>query len=134
MEAVLAWLNANPGWFLILDNIDAEPALAAAHRLLGRLTGGHVVLTSRLGRFPRGVERLDMDVLDPDAAAAFLLEATSGGRRPAAEDAAQARALAEDLGGLALALEMAAATIEARGLNIAAYRTLWQGNRKRVVG
>ena len=134
MEAALAWLNANPGWFLILDNIDAEPALEAAHRLLGRLTGGHVVLTSRLVRFPRGVERLDLDVLTLDDAAAFLLDATAGGRRQAADDAAEVRALAAELGRLALALEMAAATIEARGLSFAAYRALWQGNRARVVG
>src|ERR1019366_2912794 len=37
-------------------------------------------------------------------------------------------------GQLALALEMAAATIEARGLGFAVYRTLWQGNRARVIG
>jgi tetratricopeptide (TPR) repeat protein len=134
MEAALAWLNANPGWFLILDNIDTEPALDAANRLLGRLQGGHVVLTSRLARFPRGVERLDLDVLSLDDAAAFLLEATENGRRKATDDAAQARALAEELGKLALALEIAAATIEARGLGFASYRTLWQGNRARVVG
>jgi hypothetical protein len=29
MEAALAWLNANAGWFLILDNIDTDPALDA---------------------------------------------------------------------------------------------------------
>jgi tetratricopeptide (TPR) repeat protein len=133
VEAAIDWLNANPGWFLILDNIDSEPALAAAHRLLGRLSGGHAVLTSRLARFPRGVERLDLDVLDLDDAADFLLEATQG-RRHAADDAAQARTLAEALGQLALALEMAAATIEACGLSFAGYQTLWQGNRKRVVG
>jgi hypothetical protein len=95
MEAALAWLNANPGWFLILDNIDSEPALDAANRLLGRLQGGHVVLTSRLARFPRGVERLDLDVLSVDDAANFLLAATETGRRKAADDAAQAWALAE---------------------------------------
>ncbi len=134
MEAALAWLNANPGWFLILDNIDTEPALDAANRLLGRLQGGHVVLTSRLARFPRGVERLDLDVLSLDDAAAFLLAATETSRHKAAEDPAQARALAEELGQLALALEMAAATIEARGLGFGAYRALWQGNRARVVG
>jgi tetratricopeptide (TPR) repeat protein len=133
VEAVLDWLNANPRWFLILDNIDSEPALAAAHRLLGRLSGGHVVMTSRLTRFPRGVERLDLDVLTPDDATDFLLAATAG-RHRSADDAAQARVLAAALGGLALALEMAAATIEARGLGFAAYQALWQGNRKRVVG
>ena len=133
VEAVLDWLNTNPGWLLILDNIDSDPALAAAYRLLGRLRGGHVVLTSRLTRFPRGVERLDLDVLTLDDAADFLLAATAG-RRRADDDAAQARGVAEALGGLALALEMAAATIEARGLNFAGYQMLWQGNRKRVVG
>ena len=135
MEAVLAWLNAHPGWLLILDNVDSAAALEAANRLLGRLQGGHVVLTSRLAAgFARGVERLDLDVLSLDDAAAFLLAATEGGRPKAADDAAQARTLAEELGRLALALEMAAATIEARGLGFAAYRALWQGNRARVVG
>jgi len=136
MEAALAWLNTNPGWLLILDNVDTDLAMAAANRLLGRLHGGHVVLTSRLAAgFARGVERLDLDLLTPDDAAAFLLEATDSSRPKAPDDATQARALAaEDLGQLALALEMAAATIEARGLGFAAYRALWQGNRKRVVG
>jgi tetratricopeptide (TPR) repeat protein len=135
MEAALAWLNANPGWFLILDNIDSDPALGAANRLLGRLQGGHVVLTSRLtAGFARGVERLDLDVLSLDDAAAFLLEATGTGRRKAVDDTAQARGLAAELGQLALALEMAAATIEARELGFAAYRALWQGNRARVIG
>jgi tetratricopeptide (TPR) repeat protein len=134
MEAALAWLNANPGWFLILDNIDSEPALGAANRLLGRLQGGHVVLTSRLASFPRGIERLDLDVLPLDDAADFLLAATEGGRCKAVDDAVQARALSEELGQLALALEMAAATIEARGLGFAAYRALWLGNRARVIG
>src|SRR5271165_6223779 len=97
VEAVLDWLNTHPVWLLILDNIDSQPALDHAHRLLGRLTGGHVVLTSRLANFPRGVERLELDVLSLDDATEFLLEATTG-RRKAADDPAQARALAEALG------------------------------------
>ncbi len=134
-EAVVGWLNGNPGWLLILDNIDDAPALKAAHGLLGRLRGGgHVLMTSRLTQFPRDIERLDLDVLAFDDAAAFLLEATETGRRRAPDDAARARALAEALGGLALALEMAAATIEARRLSFAAYQEMWQGSRARVVG
>jgi tetratricopeptide (TPR) repeat protein len=132
-QAVLDWLNGNPRWFLILDNIDSEPALAAAHRLLGRLEGGHVVLTSRLALFPREVQRLDLDVLTLDDATAFLLEATPT-RRRAPDDDARARALAQALGQLALALEIAAATIEARRLGLAGYDALWQGNRGRVIG
>jgi hypothetical protein len=56
LSAVLAWLAANPGWLLILDNVDTPEALAEVDRLMGRLTGGHLLLTSRLDRFARQVE------------------------------------------------------------------------------
>ena len=36
LNAVLAWLTTNPGWLLILDNIDTRNALAAVDRLMGR--------------------------------------------------------------------------------------------------
>ncbi len=133
-EAVLDWLNANPTWLLIFDNIDTEPALAAAHHLLGRLAGGHVLMTSRLTQFPRGVECLDLDVLSLADATSFLLEATETDRRHTPDDAGEARVLAEALGQLALALEMAAATIDARGWSFTKYQEIWQGNRARVVG
>ena len=32
LEAVLSWLGANPGWLLILDNVDAPAAVAEADR------------------------------------------------------------------------------------------------------
>src|SRR3954449_11039033 len=48
MQAVLDWLNTNAGWLLILDNVDTPEALGAAGALMGRITGGHVVMTSRL--------------------------------------------------------------------------------------
>jgi len=51
-----------------------------------------------------------------------------------ADDAAQAAAIAEKLGCLALALEMAASTIEARRLTFAGYLTLWQQTRAKVLG
>jgi hypothetical protein len=133
-EAVLDWLNANPIWLLILDNIDTESALDAAHRLLGRLAGGHVLITSRLTQFPRGVKCLALDVLSLQAAASFLLDATETGRHRTPHDATEALALAEALGGLALALEMAAATVEARSWSFTKYQEIWHGNRARVIG
>jgi tetratricopeptide (TPR) repeat protein len=42
--------------------------------------------------------------------------------------------LAEALGRLALALEMAAATIDGKQLSFAAYQEIWQGSRARVIG
>jgi hypothetical protein len=134
LHAVLAWLGANPGWLLILDNIDAPSALAEADRLMGRLAGGHVVLTSRLDRFARQVEPLEMDVLGLAAAAAFLLQATDSRRRKAEDDDAGARELADELGRLALAVEQAAATIDKLRCGFRRYLEIWRGNRERVVG
>jgi tetratricopeptide (TPR) repeat protein len=95
LEAVLAWLATHPGWLPILDNIDEPPALAEVDRLMGRLAGGHVILTSRLDRFALQVEPLEIHVLSLDAAAAFLLEATDVRRRKMADDEAEAPARAD---------------------------------------
>src|SRR6516165_4530347 len=45
LNAVLSWLAVNPGWLLILDNVDTPNALPEVNRLTGRLTDGHVPLT-----------------------------------------------------------------------------------------
>jgi len=134
LNAVLSWLAANPGWLLILDNVDAPAALAEADRLMGRLAGGHVILTSRLDRFARQVEPLELDVLAPAAAAAFLLEATDARRRKEADDDAAAGELADELGRLALALEQAAATIDKLRCSFRGYLEIWRSNREKVVG
>jgi len=68
LNAVLSWLAVNPGWLLILDNVDTPKALTEVNPLTGRLTDGHLPLTGRLDRFARQVEALELDVLSPDAA------------------------------------------------------------------
>ena len=122
LKAVLDWLNRHPGWLLILDNVDSPEALAAATALTARLTHGHVLLTCRLTNLPAGFTSLELDVLPLDAAADFLLERTQNGRRIAPDDAAQARALAGELGQLALALEHAGAYIRRVRCTFADYR------------
>jgi hypothetical protein len=134
LNAVLAWLAANPGWLLILDNIDMTDALTEVDRLMGRLAGGHVVLTSRFDRFARQVEPLELDVLSEEAAVAFLLEATEARRQRAADDNASARELADELGGLALVLEQAAATIGKLRCGFRRYLEIWRSSREKVVG
>src|SRR6516165_2375625 len=134
LNAVLSWLAVNPGWLLILDNVDTPNALPEVNRLTGRLTDGHVPLTGRLDRFARQVEALELDVLSPDAAVAFLLEATEARRQESSDDDAAAHELAEDLGRLALALEQAAATIEKLRCGFRGYLEIWRNNRERVVG
>jgi tetratricopeptide (TPR) repeat protein len=127
--AALDWLNANPGWFLILDNVDSKPALAEVEKLLGGLAGGHVVITSRLADFSANFRPLELDVLAVEDAAAFLLARTEGRRRVALDDVAKAREVAEELGGLALMLEQAGAFIAKRRLTVAQYLEQWRSKR-----
>jgi hypothetical protein len=114
IEAALRWLEANPTWLMILDNVDDEAARDAVVDLLTRLKGGRVVITARASNFPASVRAVELGVLDEGAAAAFLLDRTRGKRAEAADDLGQARGLAHELGGLALALEQAGAYIAAK--------------------
>ncbi|HTW72064.1 MAG TPA: tetratricopeptide repeat protein [Acetobacteraceae bacterium] len=124
LAAVLQWLQANPGWLLIVDNVDTPEALAAVTALMPRLTQGHLLLTSRLSELSAALAPLELDVLQPQDAAAFLLERNAGKRLATPQDAKQAAALAAELGQIPLALELAAACIAAskRAMSLAAYR------------
>ena len=107
--AVTRWLAETPGYLLILDNAD-DPA--ALRPFLPPSPAGHVLLTSRVHNFARlhiG-SPLDLPVLPPDEAVAFLLRRTERAGADATERAAAAE-LAEALGGLPLALEQAGAYI-----------------------
>jgi predicted ATPase len=119
--AVMRWLEANPTWLLILDNVNDEKAIAAVNGLMSELKGGHVIMTARLSNFGASVRNLELDALDEDAATQFLLSRTAEDRERAQDDEAQARALARELGGLPLALELAGADISKTRINIATY-------------
>jgi len=55
ITAVLRWLESNPTWLIILDNVDDKDAVAAVAKLMPRLKGGHVVVTARASNFPAAV-------------------------------------------------------------------------------
>jgi tetratricopeptide (TPR) repeat protein len=133
LAGVLDWLKANPGWLLILDNADSKAALAEAEGLLKELAGGHVVVTSRLADFSGNFQPLELDVLAAEDAMAFLLARTEGRRRALPDDAARAREAAHELGGLALALEQAAAFIAKRRLTFGQYLEQWRSKREEVL-
>ncbi len=134
VSATVAWLNAHPGWLLIFDNVDTDAAARAVGTLLGQLSGGHALLTSRRRGFAPGVEAIALDVLNADDATAMLLTGTAGNRLTTAADTSEAAAVAEALGNLPLALEMAAATIRQRHCSIADYRHIWRDARKALTG
>ena len=128
----VGWLQANQGWLLILDNVEAVEDITD---LLGQVTGrGHVVVTTRrdLGRASWARLRLSplrLGVLDRAASVAILAELTG------LTDAAAADHLAADLGDLPLALEQAAAYIsQHHGLDFDGYRALLADRFTRVAG
>jgi tetratricopeptide (TPR) repeat protein len=134
VAAVTRWLRRNPGWFLILDNVDSEEAVGAVEELLGTLTGsGQVVITSRIARWGGEVEPLDLDVLDEASSVAYLSESTARERRLEPDDEPLAHTLALELGQLALALEQAAAYINAEACSFAQYLVAWSRRRDELL-
>ena len=112
----VGWLQAHPGWLLILDNVN-DPADVGP--LLGELTGGHVVITTRRDTgWDKIAVPVRLDVLDPGPAA-DLIAARTGSGDPAGRDAAAA--IAAELGFLPLALDQAAAYITQTRITPAAY-------------
>jgi tetratricopeptide (TPR) repeat protein len=126
-DAVLRWLNGHRDWLLLIDNVDTDEAAAAVIARLENVHGGHIIITSRLSRWPKLVEPLELDVLTKEPAVAFLLEAAVN-RADAGDDAEQAGLIWDDVDGLALALTQAAGYIDKYRISFAAYRKRWQQN------
>ncbi|WP_285713646.1 tetratricopeptide repeat protein [Erythrobacter oryzae] len=123
VAAVVRWLKANPGWLLVIDNVDDAAAAGAVRQFLNEVASGkgHVLITSRLDDWGFGVEALQLDLLSLDAAMELLREATPHRTRTADEDAALRRLADEQLGCLSLALVQAAAYIDTRRISFARY-------------
>lgn len=134
MGAVLRWLSLNPGWLLIIDNADDPKSVDAVERIMPRLRGGQVIITSRNTLWGKYLRKCELDVLPQEAATSFLLERTAGERRQTQEDAAVAVELASELGCLALALEQAGAYIQCRGgaVTLRDYLTRWRDGKAQV--
>ena len=124
--AVLRWLRENPGWLLILDNVDTKEARLAVTKLLPALTTGRVLITSRRRDWPAGVRRRAIDRILLQSAAEFLLERTHEDRKQEPDDAKQALRLAELLDGLPLALEQAGAYIVHAQSSFGEYLVSWE--------
>ena len=116
VHAMLA--KSATGWLLIFDDAADMAAVAA---FLPPAGPGRVLITSRNPAWP-GVT-LDVPVLDPDVAAGFLMSRTNDSDRNAAAE------LADELGGLPLALEQATAYIPALRQSLAGYLALFRQRR-----
>ncbi len=45
-NAVINWLNTNPGWLLLFDNADKDESVTYVKELTTKLHGGHILITS----------------------------------------------------------------------------------------
>jgi len=120
VAAVHTALARRDDWLLVFDNVPDPAAIAG---LVPPAGGGQVVITSQYGYWPGG-RGLDVPMLDREVAAGFLLERTG-----ATEEDQAAGELADEVGGLPLALEQAAAYMQASGRSIASYLELFRKRR-----
>jgi hypothetical protein len=114
VHAVLAVFR--PAWLLVFDNVLDQRAL---QRFLPPAGKGRVLITtSQSAAWPRG-SAMEVPVLGTEVAARFLVNRTGD------PDSQAADVLAQQLGGLPLALEQAAAYIQATGTTLAGYLALF---------
>jgi hypothetical protein len=114
VHAVLA--RAEAGWLVVFDNV---PDRASVAPFVPPAGPGRVLITTQNQHWPPG-QALDVPVLDLEVAAGFLVDRTGD------PDRAAARELADGLGGLPLALEQAAAYLQATGTTVARYLPLFR--------
>jgi hypothetical protein len=117
-------LAAFPGaWLLIFDN---APDRASVEAFLPPAGPGRVLITSQSAHWSRG-QALEVPVLATEVAVGFLVDRTGDRDRQAARD------LAEALGGLPLALEQAAAYVQAGGGSLAGYLSSFRRRRSAML-
>lgn len=135
VAAVLNWLEAHPGWLLILDNIDSTNTASAVREWLPRLHDGSILITGRFRTWPPEIACREVGLWTPTEAREFLLARTggNGGRRASDDDKQLAAELAKQLGYLPLALEQAGAYICKHRLRLADYQSQWESQRERVL-
>jgi tetratricopeptide (TPR) repeat protein len=122
IEEVRRWLErSGPRWLLVFDNAERWADLDA---YLPRTGSGHVLITTRNAAWPGQLQTSPVPVLPESDAVRFLLDRTRQ------TDAPTATVLAGELGYLPLALEQAAAYVDARNLSLAGYLERFRTQRR----
>ncbi len=116
-EVIDAIAASGQSWLFIYDNVEAYADLKG----LSPPKGAHLIVTTRQGEGWPGFEVMPLERLDfgTETSPAVTLLMEEAGRK---EGAAEARELAEELGGLPLALVVAGSLIRSTGEGFAAYR------------
>jgi len=110
-------LACRDAWLLVFDNA-GSPETLRPH--LPACSNGHVLITSRNPLWGSIARPIMTDVFTREESISFLL------KRTCATDQGEANALAETLGDLPLALELAGAYVEATGVGLGCYAERFQ--------
>ena len=121
VHGVLATSQA--GWLLVFDNV---PDRGSVERFLPPVGPGRILITSQNPNWPHG-QLLQVPLLSAEVATEFLVERTSD------QDWQAARELAQEMDGLPLALEQAAAYILATSDTLAGYLGLFRQRRAEML-
>jgi hypothetical protein len=124
IQAVKEWLGVNRGWLLVFDNARSPEEIRS---YLPAGNSGHVIITSRRPDWRSIAAPLSVDILSPEDAVEFLH------RRSGQQDESAAGNLVEELGWLPLAIEQAAAYIEAHDRSISEYLKLFREHRQEIL-
>jgi hypothetical protein len=136
VAAVKDWLQNNSGWLLILDNADE---LAMVREFIPSSVKGHILLTTRAQAMGGLARRIDLEKMEPEEGALFLLRrADIIGQDDPIEKAfaahrAKAKEISEVLDGLPLALDQAGGYIEETGCSLSGYLDLYQKRRSQLL-
>jgi NB-ARC domain len=129
VEAVKRRFQGHTDWLLILDNADD---LAMVQGFLPLGSRGHILLTTRAHATGRIVKRIEVEKMDPDEGALFLLRRSTLLDSNALLEAARvsdrntAREIVKAMGGLPLALEQAGAYMEETACGLQGYVRLYR--------
>jgi tetratricopeptide (TPR) repeat protein len=135
VAAVKRWLEDNTGWLLILDNADD---LKLARECIPQQAKGHILLTTRARAMGGLAQRVEIEEMEPDEGAHFLLRRAGVIVRDAQLDAASqadrelARQISRELGGLPLALDQAGAFIDETPWSLREYLELYKSEGVRL--
>jgi tetratricopeptide (TPR) repeat protein len=132
-DLVIQWLESKQGWLLIFDNADNKKSAEAVQKLLPRLTNGRVIITARYGGWAPPVKVEELDILSPESAKEYLLEAAHHRTEDEDSDEEAINTLIQLTDGLPLILEQAAAYINCNSITFSEYVELWEESRVEVL-
>jgi len=124
VRAALKYLNQNPDWLLIFDNVKSEDTI---YPYRPQHKQGHVIITTRNQSLQSAGKSISIDTWTDEEAQQFVKTRTDNANEN------DINALCKVLGNLPLAMEQAVAYIVASGLTISDYIELLNNNQQKYL-